>query len=224
VNNYEREPLTELANVTGGSAMLNASNVRALLARMSADYRDYYSLGYTSPKSQDGEYHRIEVRLRYGQGRPVQVRHTEGYRAKTAEQRMQERTMSALIFDVADNPLGVTVQLSPETRQDRHWVLPVLVRVPVSQLVLVPRDGEHHARVSIVIAVRDADGGLSSPQLIELPLTIPNDRLLESMSQEIGHGVNLLVRAGNAKLAVGVRDELAAVESTLNLNVSVGGG
>jgi hypothetical protein len=53
-------------------------------------------------------------------------------------------------------------------------------------------------------------------------MAIPNDRLLESMGQEIGHGINLLVRAGDSKLAVGVRDEYSAVESTLNLNITVG--
>jgi hypothetical protein len=42
------------------------------------------------------------------------------------------------------------------------------------------------------------------------------------MGQEVGHGLNLAVRQGDAKLAVGVRDELSAVESTLNLNITVG--
>jgi VWFA-related protein len=219
-NSYEREPLSHLATTTGGR-MINSVNVGALIARMSADYRDYYSLGYSSPKSQDGRYHRIEVRV---PGHEVELRHTEGYRAKTGEQRMRERTLSALLFDVGENPLGIKVQLMPESRRDRHWLLPVVVRVPISQLVLVPQGNEHVAQVSIAIAVRDANGGLSDPQSYELPIRIPNDRLLDSMSQEIGHGINLLVRAGDSKLAVGVRDELSAIESTLNLNVSVGGG
>jgi hypothetical protein len=86
----------------------------------------------------------------------------------------------------------------------------------------VPRAGEHVASVSVVVAVRDARGGLSTPQRVEVPIVIPNDRLLESVGREIGHGIKLLVRGGDAKLAVGVRDELAAMESTLNLNITVG--
>lgn len=215
------EPLMHLAAATGGSSMLNSGNAEALVERMSADYRDYYSLGYTSPKSQDGRYHRIEVRV---PGRDLRVRHTEGYRAKTAEQRMKERTLSALIFDVADNPLDVRVQLLPEQEQNRHYVLPVMVRVPISRLVLLPQESVHVAKLTIVVAVRDADGGLSNPQRVEVPIEIPNDKLLEAMGQDVGHGLNLLVRKGDSKLAVGVRDELSAVESTLNLNVSVGEG
>lgn len=221
LGNYE--PLMHLAAATGGSSMLANVNAAALVDQMSADYRDYYSLGYSSPKSQDGRYHRIEVRV---PGRDVRVRHTEGYRAKTPEQRMKERTLSALLFDHADNPLDVRVQLMPEQQQEggRHLVLPVLVRVPISQLVLVPQGSDHIARVSIVIAVRDAEGRLSEPQRVVVPITIPNEKLLEAMGQEIGHGLNLLVRKGDSKLAVGVRDELAATESTLNLNVTVGQG
>jgi VWFA-related protein len=215
---FEREPLSHLAVATGGS-MINTVNARALLERISADYRDYYSLGYSSPKSQDGEYHRIEVRV---PGHDVRLRHTVGYRAKTGEQRMRERTLSALLFDVGENPLGIKVQVMPESRRDKNWLLPVLVRVPISQLILVPRENEHVAQVTIAIAVRDANGGLSDPQSYDLPIRIPNDRLLESMSQEIGHGINLLVRAGDSKLAVGVRDELSAIESTVNLIVTVG--
>lgn len=213
------EPLMHLAAATGGSSMLNSANAAALIERMSADYRDYYSLGYSSPKSQDGRYHRIEVRV---PGRDVRIRHTEGYRAKTAEQRMKERTLSALMFDVADNPLDVRVQLMPEQADGNRIILPVLVRVPISQLVLVPQENEHVARLSIVIAVRDADGRLSDPQRVVVPISIPNDKLLEAMGQEVGHGLNLAMRKGDSKLAVGVRDELSAVESTLNLNVTVG--
>lgn len=215
------EPLMHLAAATGGTSMLNSANAEALVEQMSADYRDYYSLGYSSPKSQDGRYHRIQVRV---PGKDVRIRHTEGYRAKTAEQRIKERTLSALMFDLSDNPLDVRVQLMPEQADGRQVILPVLVRVPISQLVLVPHENEHVARVTIVVALRDAQGRLSEPQRVEVPISIPNDKLLEAMGQEIGHGLNLRVRKGDAKLAVGVRDELSAVESTLNLNVSVGQG
>ncbi|HUO86692.1 MAG TPA: VWA domain-containing protein [Thermoanaerobaculia bacterium] len=213
------EPLMHLAAATGGASMLSSVNAAVLVEQMSADYRDYYSLGYSSPKSQDGRYHRIQVRL---PGHDVRIRHTEGYRAKTAAERMNERTLAALMFDLAENPLDVRVQLMPEQAEGRNFILPVLVRVPISQLALVPHENEHIARISIVIALRDADGRMSDPQRVEVPISIPNANLLEAMGQEIGHGLNLSVRRGDAKLAVGVRDELSAVESTLNLSVSVG--
>ena len=214
----DREALTYLAYVTGGTAVTNA-NTSLLMDRVAADYRDYYSLGYSSPKSGDDAYHRIEVKV---PGRDLRLRHTTGYQAKTAQQRMADRTLSALIFDVADNPLEIRVELQPETRDKQRIILPLLVRVPIANLVLVPHEDKHVGRISIVVAVRDAEGRVSEPQRIDVPMEIRNDQLLEAMSKDAGRAINLQVRKGEAKLAVGVRDEVAGVESTLNLNISVG--
>jgi len=92
------------------------------------------------------------------------------------------------------------------------------------RVVLVPRERSHHGRLKIYLAVRDADGRVAQPEPIVVPVDIPNDQLLEALTRELGHGLNLQIRAGESKLAVGVRDEVAAVESTVNLNVSLDDG
>jgi len=219
----EKDAMMYLAAATGGEVMLNPAGVGKLVDRMASDYTDYYSLGYTSPASQDGDYHRLEVRIPGRRG--LRVRHTEGYQGKSPDQRMLERTMSALIFDVAHNPLDVRLQLGEEHSEKRkQFVLPLLIRVPISKLVLVPRERSHHGRLKIYLAVRDADGRVAQPEPIVVPVDIPNDQLLEALTRELGHGLNLQIRAGESKLAVGVRDEVAAVESTVNLNVSLEDG
>jgi VWFA-related protein len=217
-----QDSLLQLAAATGGSSMLNPANVAALLDRMSSDYSDYYSLGYVSPHSRDGEYHRLEVKV---PGREkVRIRHTEGYRGDTVAQEMANRTVSALVLDVAENPLNVRIELGDGQKEGKknQYVLPVLVKVPLSKLALVPQQHEHRGKLSIYVAVRDDQGRTSEPQHFELPVDVPNEQLLNAMSRDVGYGVNLLVRGGESKLAVGVRDEIGAVVSTVNLNVSVG--
>lgn len=219
----EKDAMMFLAASTGGDVMLNPANVAALVDRMAADYSDYYSLGYTSPKSQDGKYHRIEIRVPGRDG--LRVRHTEGYQGKDANQRMIERTLSALVFDVAYNPLDVRLEIGGEQDAKRkQLVLPLLVRVPIANLVLIPRSRSHQGKVTIYLAVQDQEGRVIQPDPIEVPVDIPNDQLLEALSRELGHGLNLQLRKGETKLAVGVRDDVAAVESTVNLNVSLGEG
>lgn len=214
--------LTDLAWRTGGVPMLHSGDVEGLLERMATDYREYYSLGYRSPHPNDGAFHRIEVDI---PGRNVQIRHTQGYRATTPEQATTERTLSALIFDAAQNPLGIKVEVGDqEERKRNRYVVPVLVRIPIGSLTLLPREAAHVGRMSIVVAVQDSDGNLSDPQTLEVPVEIPNERLLEAVIQDVGKRVDLLVRKGESKLAVGVRDELSGVHSTLNLSLSVGGG
>jgi len=217
-----QDTLIELAAATGGSTMLNAGNVRGLLDVMANDHSDYYSLGYVSPRSRDGRYHRLDVRVA---GAPrARVRHTEGYRGKDVQEEMADLTLSALVLDVATNPLDVRIELGAERAESKNrFVLPVLVKVPVAKLALVPEAAAHRGKLSVVVAVRDDDGGLSAPQRFEVPVDIPNAQLLNAMSREVGYGINLLVRGGAGKLAVGVRDEVAAIESTVNLSYSVGG-
>ncbi len=215
------EPLMQLAAATGGDAMLSSPNAAALMRRMSTDFTDYYSLGYSSPRSQDGKYHHISVEV---PGREARVRHTEGYAAKSVDQRLTERTLSSLLFDVGDNPLDIKVQLGKEQPEKKNFVVPVLVRVPISRLVLVPEEKIHRGKMTLYLAVRDTRGRVSAPQRVEVPVEIPNDQLLQAMGKEVGQGVNLLVRPGESKLAVTVRDDYAAVTSTLNLNISIGNG
>lgn len=218
----EQEPLLQLAAATGGWSMLNAANVDALLGQMASDYSDYYSLGYRSDKAGETGYHRIEVKV---PGRKdLRIRHTEGYEAKTAAERMTERTLSALLLDIAENPLNVRLELGDQVKEKRHWQLPVVVKIPISSITLVPQEDAHHGRLSIFVVVQGEGGGLSEPQRLEFPITIPNESLLTAMSQDIGYAIDLQIRGGDAKLAVGVRDDLASVESTVNLNVSVGEG
>lgn len=216
-----QQTLIQLAAATGGATMLNAANVAALLDTVSQDHSDYYSLGYISDNSRDSKFHRIKIKV---PGLPgAQVRHTEGYRAQTVVEEMADRTLSALMLDVADNPLEIRIELGDEqVEKSNRYVLPVLVKVPISKLVLVPQEKAHRGMITIFVAVRDDDGGLSQPQHIEVPVNIPNEQLLAAMSREVGYGLNLLVRGGPGKLAVGVRDEIAAVESTVNLNISIG--
>jgi VWFA-related protein len=216
-----QDTLVQLAAATGGSAMLNAANVRGLVDVVAQDHSDYYSLGYVSDASRDGEFHRVDVEVRGVPG--ARVRHTEGFRGRDVVREMMDRTLSALVLDVGDNPLDVRIELGEEQSEAKdRWILPVLVKVPISKLALVPQDSVHRGKISIFVAVRGDDGGLSQPQRFEVPVDIPNEQLLNAMSREVGYGLNLLVRGGPGKLAVGVRDDVAAVESTLNLNISIG--
>ncbi len=221
-DSLEGGALADLAWRTGGASVAQGGSTEALVDRMAADYRDYYSLGYTSPHSNDGEYHRIEVEV---PGHRVRLRHTQGFRATTPEQETVERTLSALVFDAADNPLAVQVEVGEEQKEKRNrYVLPILVRIPIASLTLLPGEASYQGRVSVVLAIRDLEGGLSEPQQMEVPVEIPNERLREAIGLQVAKGVNLLLKEGESTLAVGVRDHLSGTTSTVNVELAVGGG
>lgn len=216
-----QESLRFLADATGGVPLLNSSNIDHLVDRLNQDFLSYYSLGYSAPAHGDGKYHKVKVSVK----RPgVDVRYLEGYRDKTADERMDDRTRAALLLDVADNPLEVRLEVGDAVRQkDGKFLVPVQVKVPLAKLVLIPQEKAHVGQLSVFVMVQDEKGRMSEPTKIPLPVTIPNEKILTAMTQVAGYTARLLMRPGEQKIAVAVRDEIGAVSSTLNLQVNVGG-
>jgi len=221
--------LRTLAAATGGVPLLNQASLDNLVSQMETDLSTYYSLGYPSPHRGDGKYHRVKVEVKR---EGVRVRYLEGYQDKNSDARMNDQTLASLLLDVGDNPLGIQLEVGKAERGGKDggkdegskgYLVPLLVKVPLGKLVLLPQQDEHLGRVSIFVAVRDGKGRLSDPQKIDLPVRIPNDKLLEALSQSAGWATRLRLRPGEQKIAVGVRDELGAIASTVNLNVDVGG-
>lgn len=202
--------------------LLNSGSVDLLLTQLARDFENYYSLGFPSPHRGDGKRHRVQVEVKR---EGVQTRFVDSYRDKSAAERMTDQTLASLLHDVGDNPLDIQVEIGEESpvKGKKSFVVPVMVKIPMAKLVLLPQNDAHLGRLSIYIAVGDDRGRLSDPQRIEVPVRVENSQLLNAMSSTAGYAARLEMRPGAQKLAIGVRDELAAVGSTLNLNLQVGG-
>jgi VWFA-related protein len=214
------ESLRLLSEGTGGQAVPNLEAIDRIAARFESDVRLYYSLGYPSSHPGDGAWHTVEVRLRQPR---VRVRSAAGYRAKTADQRSQERAAAALLFGLAENPLDAQVDLGPAKREkDGVYSVPVNVRIPLARLMLLPRGMEHEGKLALFFLSRDRDGALSPARKTETSIRIPNADMVTAMTRAGAYQVNLQLPPGEHRLAVAVRDDLAAVESALSVDVKVG--
>ncbi len=215
-----QSPLQMMAEKTGGVAVINANIVTPQLERIAADFNSYYSLGYTPTHFGDGRYHRIEVKVKR---KGIQVRHREGYRDKNTEARMTDSTLAALRFPFENNPLGVKVELgSPTRRSDGFYLQPVLVKIPIGKLVLIPHGATHEGRVRLFIAAVDTEGNTSEVQQVPLPISIPAGEVATAVGKDYVYTVSLLMRGGDQKVAVGVRDDVAAEASFVSRPVRVG--
>ena len=199
-----------LAESTGGLATLNTAAFGSALKRLKRDLDTYYSLGFDARN--DTENHRIKVRMK---DRKLRARHRESYRNKSPDERMSDRTLSALLLEKEDNPLQVAVGIGEERQDEKgRFLVPIMVKFPLSSLLLLPQEQFHEGRVAIYVSARDNNGGLSPVQKMPAPIRIPNDKLLTALGQVAGFRVTLLLNPGEHSVAVGVRDELANVEST----------
>jgi len=210
-----------LAFGTGGQAAAGGGSTAWLFDRLRQDLTHYYSLAYPSPHRGDGKAHQIEVRVR----RPdVKLHYLERYRDKSGDQEMSERTLAALTLGATDNPLDVRLTVGEmEKQKDGHYLVEAEVRFPIANLVLLPEEKAHTGRVSIVFIVRDESGRTSEPATVLLPIEIPHLSVLQALSQTAVYSTRLAMRRGEQTIAVGVRDDLGAVSSTVNVDVRVGG-
>jgi hypothetical protein len=151
----------------------------------------------------------------------VRLRAPTGYRAKTADQRTQERAAAALLLDVSENPLDVRVELAEGKRErDGSYTVPVSIKIPLSRLMLLPHGSEHEGRLAIFLLTQ-GESGLTSGNKLEAPVRIPNAQMVASMGQTGAFATSVRVRPGTYRLAVAVRDDVAAIESAVSLDLKV---
>jgi VWFA-related protein len=215
-------PLQQLARETGGQAMLNMNVALPALERVASDFDTYYSLGYTPTHAGDGRYYKLDVKVKGKKG--LTVRHRDGYRDKTTESRMADATMASLFFGFEKNPLAVGLEFGDVSRRDDgNFTVPLRIKIPIGKLALVPKEGGQQARARAFIAVMDSKGGTSPVQEASIPIDIPEDQVKTATQQYYSYTVTLIMRPGEQRVAVAVRDEFAASSSFVRRTVTVGG-
>lgn len=214
-----QEPLIDLADRTGGTAVLNTRNFDGALRALAKDFDSFYSLGFRA-RGGDGLRHAIEVKVK----RPgFTVRHRTGYVDKPEAERVADRTLSSLVHEVEKNPLGVSLDFGRPKKSGRHrYELPILVRVPVREVTFLPHEGNREGRLRIYVQVQDEEGGISDVHEQLYPLSVSADALAQAREREIGYAAQLEVLEGTPKVAVGVWDEISGVESFILKRVLVG--
>lgn len=213
--------LLMMAEGTGGVAFTRTTNIDGLLERMVHDFDSFYSLGYSPPHGADDEFHKVEVKVK----RPdLVVRHLKGYREKDPMANLKDLTLSALQYDLEDNRLEIRLDPGEQVpAKGGRFRVPVMVKIPFKNLLLLPQEEVHSAKVSLFVVVRDdKKGGVSSPQRVDLPIEIPNGKVLEALSQVATYPLELDMKQGPKRISIGVRDHLANVDSTVNLELEVG--
>ena len=210
-----------LAEQTGGVAIIGSNDVRPRLAAAVSSLRTYYSLGFQPSGAGDGRYHTLEVRV----DRPgVVVRHREGYRDKSPATRMEEKVESSLRFDIANDPMGLAVEIgAPVPHQNAGYVLPVTVRIPIGRITLIPRGATYVGKLTLFFSALDPDGKISPVGNAPLALEIPEADYREALGKVWTYEGQLLMRSGRQRLAVAVRDELGGEEAIVGRTVEVDG-
>lgn len=204
-------PLRLLAEQTGGQAILNRNDVGPALSRIATDFDTYYSLGFTPSHSGSGRLFDLEVRIPGRKG--LEIRHRAAYRDKPVGTRMADGTLATLLYGEQRNGLGIQLALEGEAVDADDgdlYLVKVLVRIPIGSLTLIPREGVHVGRAKVFFAAMDEEGGMSEVQEVPVDVRVPQAQLEEARTQPYVYEVQLRMRPGPHRLAVGVLDEVGA--------------
>ena len=225
------EPLLRLADRTGGRAIVNTRNFAGGFDRIASDLQNRYSLGYSPTHIEPGDTHRIEVELtdeaRRRYGRRLSIRHRDSYVDKPASARMADLTLAALSMGEAANPMGVRV--SPVRGQGGEARLEngdiqsrMLVAIPIGPLTLAPVADGHEARVRLWVQVIDEEGRVSEVTEHPVPVLVKEGEIEDARELSWPFAVDVVTAPGPHRVAVGVRDDLAATTSVVTFDLDAG--
>ncbi|MEM7350939.1 MAG: VWA domain-containing protein [Acidobacteriota bacterium] len=214
--------LRMLANETGGMVLLNTNNYEPLLDRVAQDFDTYYSLGFSPSAAESGRYHRLKVNIKGRKGLVVRTR--DGYRDKPVSTRMSEGTLAALHYGYQNNSLGIEIEVGDERKHNSgRFLVDVKVRIPIGKLSFLPQQEMQRGRVRLFIGAKDSEGGLAPVQDVPVPIDIPQNEFERAQEQFYEYSMTLLMREGRQVVAVGVRDEIGAVNGFATRGVQIGG-
>jgi VWFA-related protein len=215
-----QESLQTLAEGTGGRAILNANDFRPDLAGLREDFSTFYSLGYSPAHNGDGKEHRIEVRVK----RPgIRLRYRVSYRDKPVLEKAVDRTLAALLYGMEDNPLQITVEVGEQVPgPSKTFAVPIRLRIPLHKLAILNHDETYEGSLRLLVATRGEDGRSAPVRQVAVPIKIPRKQVLDALGQSYLYTLTLQLPPGTHRVAMGVRDEIAATTSYLSRAVTVG--
>jgi len=215
-----QQSLMALTSGTGGRSLAGGVDGPSGLSAFEDELEGFYSLGFSPEGDGPNRYRSLRVRVKDDS---LRVRHREGYRRRSTEEQMQDRTVAALVHGAVDNTLGVAIApQSPTRRSDGNYSVRVMVQVPLGNVVFLPGSAAHTGRLIIYLAVEDDRGRTSPVERREFPISIPNDHILTALGQFAGFTFDMNLRRGPHRVAVTVQDELGGVVATTTRPLLVG--
>lgn len=214
-----QDSLVQLADETGGRALIDSNRFHESLERMIGDLGSYYSLGYRPASLDRGRIHELKVKVK---GRGMRVIAPASRRSKSSDEEVVDRMISAAYHQDSPNPLSVMAEARPDPDGERTLVR---VAVPMHRLTLLAKDEHHEGAVTVFLSGRsDGATGTLAVRRRTMTVRVPSDRLTEALTESYTFGAALPGDLTGQTVAVGVRDELSGRVSFVAADVGSGGG
>jgi len=157
-----QDTLWSLAADTGGKALLDYNDLTRGITQAQDAISSYYILGYyTTNQNPNGKFRRIKVSLREGMQGTLNYR--QGYYARkqfgdftSAEKERQLE--EALMLEDPVTDLTIAMELDYFKLNRAEYYVPLVVKIPGSELVLAKRGGHEHTLLDFIGEIKDESG------------------------------------------------------------------
>jgi len=215
--------MTRLAAATGGRLFVLDAGLDGRLEEVRDDVRAVYSLGFTTGPEAGARDHEIEVRTRRD---GLEVRHRESFRRRTTEERQEEALMAAATLGEVANGAGLVLDLGtpvPAEKGRKGMVVPIAVRIPLASVALLPDGQLRHGRLTVRVAVHDADGKVLSGKDTPVSIVVPEAEIGRALAGVWVHRAEMRLTPGRHRVAVLVADAGGGGFSTVSGQVEIAG-
>ena len=210
----ERSGLEVLARETGGRAIFNKNKLEGELQDIGEEMSTYYSLAYYPTHGGDGLDHRIDVELK---AKGLRLRHRQGYRDKSATQRMSERLESTLYLGLMSNPLEVRLGAGQVRPKGGKFVLPLHIVIPKDRVTFLPGPDGDNATIQVLISARNLRNQrtVSEQKVYQVPSATVAD------TESIAMVIPLPMAVGVHVVAVALRDQASQETSYISTSLEI---
>jgi VWFA-related protein len=210
----ETPMLEYVAEQTGGVAAWGSGDVTNLLPRVTDDFESYYSLAYSATPA-NAATRRIEIKVKDPK---LIVRARKQFLPKSDTTKMEDRVIATLFGHAPPSAFDVKVLLAtPKLDENKHYITPVTIEVPISALTLLPRDANSSSGAfSVYTAWGAVLGGVGDTHHETRQFTIAAAELDAAKQKHFTYQFNVASATRYVRIALGVYDEVSK-EYALNL-------
>jgi VWFA-related protein len=214
-----QEPLRRMAAETGGTMVVDNSDLTVGFDRIGRGLEGYYLLGYPLPTKGRGRVHSVEVTLARRAGYQLAYRRKFVERAQPSL--VEDRVLTALSFELSDNPLGIVASAgAPTTDPSKRVMVPLRVAVPIGELTLLPEGDLLVGQLTLYVATRDAENRQSDLQREDFRVAIPKGDYESAKNSVWPIKTTVRLGPGEYQVSIGVREQLTGQAGYATLDVS----
>jgi VWFA-related protein len=160
-----QDTLFALAEDTGGKALFDSNDLTRGIVQAQDSISDYYVIGYyTSNTARNGHFRRVKIAL--NQNTEAKLDYRQGYYADKEFSKFttidKERQLEdALMLEDPVTELSIAMEIDHFQLNRAEYFVPVVVKIPGSELALAKRGGAEHTLIDFVGEIKDLVGGMT---------------------------------------------------------------